>query len=267
MDIEIRELSTFEQFEEIASLQKKIWNLSDVDKISTITLKALTMQYPIMGLVIGTYYDNQIIGFAICFPTRETTTMYGLIMGVLPDFQNSDIGNRMGIKILELCLKQNITKICWTFEPLEAIHGYLYLNKWGAVVVKYEQNYYQLKDEISKKLPLDRFIVDCNLQSNRVIERINKKIEIRSPQKALNEFPIAQWNNLPNQKSVLVEIPQNFQLMKTNEIDKLIEYRKKTRIIFEYYITKQGYFIAEMISGEINGERHNYYLMEKRSFI
>lgn len=267
MDIEIRELSAFEQFEEIASLQERIWNLSDADKISTITLKALTMQYPIMGLVIGAYYNNQIIGFAICFPTREPTTMYGLIMGVLPDFQNSDIGNRMGIKILELCLKQNITKVCWTFEPLEAILGYLYLNKWGAVVVKYEQNYYQLKDEFSKKLPLDRFIVDCNLHSNRVIERINKKIEIRSLQKALHEFPVAQWNNFPGEKSVLVEIPGNFQKMKNGKMEELIEYRMKTRTIFENYITKHGYFIAEIISGEINGEKHNYYLMEKRSFI
>jgi len=53
--------------------------------------------------------------------------MYGLIMGVLPEFQNSEVGNKLGAKIFEICLKENITKFCWTFEPLDSMLGHLYL--------------------------------------------------------------------------------------------------------------------------------------------
>ena len=150
MEIVIKELNTFDQFEEIAELQEKIWNLSDRDKISTITLKALTMKYPVMGLIIGAYHLSKLIGFVICMPTREPTTMYGLIMGVLPEYQNSDVGNKMGIKILEISKKEDISKMTWTFEPLESALGHLYLNKWGAIVVRYQKDYYHLKNELNK---------------------------------------------------------------------------------------------------------------------
>jgi len=267
MEIIIKELFTFKEFEEISELQNKIWNLSDRDIISTITLKALTMKYPIMGLLLGAFHDNKMIGFVICIPTREPNTLYGLIMGVLPEFQNSEVGNKLGIKILEICLKQNVNKICWTFEPLDSILGHLYLNKWGAVAVRYEQNYYQLKNEFNNKLPLDRFIVDCNLQSSRVIERINKKIKTKPVKNVLNEHPVAGVDYFPNEKSVLVKIPSDFNKLKSVDIDKANKFRIITRTIFDEYINKRSYFIAELFSEEIEGERQNYYLMEKRSYL
>lgn len=267
MDIVIKELNSFEQFEEIAELESKIWNLSELDKISTITLKALTMKYPLMGLILGAYHDSKIIGFVICLPTREASTMYGLIMGVLPEYQNSDVGNQLGKKILAIGKKENITKMSWTFEPLESALGHLYLNKWGAIVVRYQKEYYQLKNELNKEFPLDRFIVDCNLQSPRVVEKINNELKLLFVKNALKEFPLAESNYLPKEKSVLVKIPSNFNKLKKEDINQTIEYRYITRTIFEEYINKRTYFIAELITGEINGERQNYYLLEKRSYI
>jgi predicted GNAT superfamily acetyltransferase len=267
MDIVFKELDSFKQFEEIAELQEKIWNLSDRDKISTITLKALTMKYPVMGLILGAYHHSEMIGFVICLPTREANTMYGLIMGILPEYQNSDIGNQLGLKILEIGTKADIAKIIWTFEPLESALGHLYLNKWGAIVVRYEKDYYQLKNEFNKDFPLDRFIVDCNLQSPRVVEKIKKKTKLRSLAEALKEFPQAKSNFFPNEKAVLVKVPSNFNKLKNEDFKEALECRKVTRTIFEEYINKRTYFIAELITEELKGERQNYYLLEKRSYI
>ena len=267
MEIVIKELVTFEQFEEIAELQEKIWNLSDRDKISTITLKAITMKYPLMGLVLGAYYSNKLIGFVICLPTREPNTMYGLIMGVLPEFQNSDVGNQLGMKILEIGVRENISKMSWTFEPLESALGHLYLNKWGAIVVRYQKDYYQLKNEINKNFPLDRFIVDCHLQSPRVIDKIKNRMKMRNLTDALKEFPVVNTDKFPKEKSVLVKIPSNFSKLSNGNHNLALELRNSTRIIFEEYINKRAFFIAELISGELEGERQNYYLLEKRSYI
>jgi chorismate synthase len=267
MKILIKELNSFSQFEEIAELQEKIWHLSDRDKISTITLKALTMKYPVMGLIMGAYHRSKLIGFVVCLPTREPSTMYGLIMGVLPEYQNSDVGNQMGLKILEVGKKEDISKMTWTFEPLESALGHLYLNKWGAVVVRYQKDYYQLKNELNKKFPLDRFIVDCNLQSPRVIEKISNKFKKRSVTDVLKEYPLVDSTNFPKEKSVLVQIPSDLNQLIKDDFKKATEYRNVTRRIFEEYINKRTYFIAELISGEKNGERQNYYLLEKRSYI
>jgi predicted GNAT superfamily acetyltransferase len=267
MKIEVKEINSFEQFELISDLQSKIWSLSDRDIVSTITLKAMTMTYPPMGLVLGAFDANRLVGFVVCLPTREPGTLYGLIMGVLPEYQNSDIGNHMGIKILDWCRKKNISKICWTFEPLESAHGHLYLNKWGAVVVRYQQNYYQLRGDFNKQLPMDRFIVDCNILSKRVIDRISQKIESIQLKEALMKFPVADKNNFPDEKSVLVRIPANYQKLKNENIDEAHQYRLTTRSIFEEYIGSRSYFIAELITGEIDGTRQSFYLMENRSYI
>jgi predicted GNAT superfamily acetyltransferase len=267
MDITIKELSSFEEFEEIASLQDRIWHLSDKDKISTITLRSLSMTYPLMGIILGAFHSETMVGFVICMPTREPQTLYGLIMGVLPDYQNSEVGNQLGIKVLEKCLQQNITKICWTYDPLESLHGHLYLNKWGGVVVSYEQNYYQLKNEHTNKIPMDRFIVDCNLKTKRVIERISQKVIPPSVSDVLLKYPIATSSNMPNANEVLVRIPQNFKKLESTQKEQAYASRMETRSIFEEYINKRSYFITNMYSEEMNGERQNYYLMEKRNYL
>jgi predicted GNAT superfamily acetyltransferase len=267
MEIECKELDSFKQFEELSKLQREIWKLSDLDIISTITLKALSMKYPLMGLVMGAFVDEKIVGFVICVPTRETSTLYGLIMGILPEYQKQDIGNKLGIKILEKCLKQGINKICWTFDPLDCVLGHLYLNKWGAVAVKYEKDCYQLVDEQNSKIPQDRFIVDCNLNSNRVIERINKKIELVSLKEAMLHYPVACEDSFPDSLNVLVKIPNNFTKAKISNPETALIQRIQTRTVFDEFITKRKYFIASMLMDEIDGERQFYYLLEKRSYI
>jgi predicted GNAT superfamily acetyltransferase len=267
MEIECRELSTFEEFREILDLQQNIWHLSDRDAISTITLKALSMKYPLMGMVIGAFMKEKLVGFAICVPTREPSTFYGLIMGVLPEFQKQEIGNKLGVKILEKCLKQGIYKICWTFDPLDSVLGHLYFNKWGAVAVKYEKDCYQLTDEFNSKIPQDRFVVDCNLNSNRVIERINKSIELKPLKDAINQFSIATPDYFPDSTDVLVKIPSSFASLKNLYPEEALKQRLQTRLIFDEYISTRKYFIASMLMAEIENERQYYYLMEKRSYI
>jgi len=267
MEIEIKELDSFEQFEELAQLQKKIWHLSDRDQISTITLRALSMKYPIMGLILGAYHNETMVGFVVCTPTRESNTLYGMIMGVFPEYHNFEVGNKLGLKVLEKCTKENITKICWTYDPLDSRLGHLYLNKWGAIAIKYEADYYQLKDEYNSKIPLDRLIVDCHLQSTRVIKKAKKEMETLSLKKALSKFPVADENNFPDEPSILLEIPSDFNILKQTSLEQAVAFRLKTRLVFEEYINNRSYFIAEMLSEKYDGKRNNYYLMEKRNYL
>lgn len=267
MDILVKEIDSFEQFEELAQLQKNIWHLSDRDQISTITLRTLSMEYPIMGIMLGAYHNKKMVGFAVCTPTRESNTLYGMIMGVLPEYHNFEVGNQLGLKILEKCNKENISKICWTYEPLDSRLGHLYLNKWGAIAIKYKANYYQLKDEHNSKLPLDRFIVDCHLQSPRITKRINKEIESLSLSQALSEFPVADANNFPDHPSVLVKIPSDFNKLKQTNLEEAIAFRMSTRLVFEEYINNRAYFIAGMFFEKADGKRENFYLMEKRNYL
>jgi Uncharacterized conserved protein len=267
MNIIVKELDSFGQFEDLARLQKSIWHLSDSDQISTITMRALSMKYPVMGLLLGAYHDQRMIGFVVCMPTREFSTLYGMIMGVLPEYQNSEVGYKLGLKVLEICNKQGVTKICWTYDPLDSRLGHLYLNKWGAIAIRYEADYYQLKDEYNSKVPLDRFIVDCNLQSSRVIGKINKDIEPLTLTQAIKEFPVATANYFPDAPSVLVKIPSNFNELKKSDLEEAIEARMNTRTIFEEYINTRAFFIAGLFSEKIGNQRENYYLMEKRNYL
>ncbi|MCK4662977.1 MAG: GNAT family N-acetyltransferase [Bacteroidales bacterium] len=263
-DILIKELNTFEQFKDCYHLQDKIWNLSDKDKISAITLKALTMRYPQMGIVIGAFIEKM-IGFAVFFPTQEVNTLYGHIIGVLKEYADANIGVKMLMKAQEICSEREIIKICWTYEPLEGRNANLYINKMGAIAVKYEEEYFEVEDELNRGFPIDRFIVDWNIQSKRVVDRINKKTEKKSLSDIIKLYKTVTNHYFPNDKTVLVEIPSDLQKIKKENMTKAIEYRMNTRKIFNEYLNNRGFIISELYSEIINNERRNYYLLEKRN--
>lgn len=268
MNIDIKELKTHDQFLEVLDLQEKIWHLSDKDKISPITLRALAMEYPLMGISLGAYHQSTMVGFVICLPTREPNTIFGLIMGILPEYEGKYIGDKLNNKILEFCQRKGITKICWTFEPLEKNLAQFYIEKYGAIVVKYKEDYYYVEDEINKGLPIDRFIADCNPLSSRVTERIQKKARKELSMADIKKnYQIATSSYAPEKGPVLVEIPSNFQKLKKENPENALAYRLNTRKLFNEYINSKGYYISDFYSAIENGQKRYFYLLEKKSFI
>ncbi|MBN1182703.1 MAG: GNAT family N-acetyltransferase [Bacteroidales bacterium] len=267
MDIKIEELKVHQQFQDVLKLQDKIWQLSDRDKISPITLRSISMEYPLMGISLGAYQKDEMVGFVVCMPTRIPGTLFGLIMGVLPEYEGKNISDKLVAGILKFCIQKNITKLCWTFEPLDQKLAHFYITKYGAIVVKYMPDYYQVEDKLNEGLPIDRFIADISPLSPRVVERVNRKLSEHKTIELFNTIPQATPSDMPNNRSILIEIPNDYQNLKKTNPEKVLSFRNNTRILFDEYINRKKYFISDFISvPDVKNNRY-FYLLENKSFI
>jgi predicted GNAT superfamily acetyltransferase len=79
----------------------------------------------------------------------------------------------------------------------------------------------------------------------------------------MEEYPVATADNFPEADAVLVQIPSDLQKLKKTNLDKALEFRMNTRKIFDEYINNRGFAATELFSERIDGERMNYYLLEK----
>ena len=173
MNIKLIEIKTFKQIVECVKLQNMIWGSSDLENVSPITLRVMTMNYPNTGLLIGIYYEEKMIGFAIYFITDIPNSLYGYILSILPEYSKKGFGFEFHKKLRGLCQSKKIYKIFWTFEPLEGANANLYINKLGAIGVKYKENYFRVKDNLNKGIPLDRLMLEWDIKSQRVINKMN----------------------------------------------------------------------------------------------
>ena len=69
--ITFRSITTEKELQACIELQAKIWGLGPDGCDSLITLKVLSMESPPMGLVMGAFDGDRMVGLVIYLPTRS----------------------------------------------------------------------------------------------------------------------------------------------------------------------------------------------------
>ena len=139
-------------------------------------------------------------------------------------------------------LAQNVDKISWTFDPLESVNGNLYIGKLGGVITRHFMDYYgSVNSRMHSGLPTDRFKVEWNIRDERVQERIE-----RGPGEN------ARRMTEDSEDTKYVEIPFDIQGLKIKDLDRALEWRMKTRGLFDDYIEKQGFIGTDFVHDPVN---------------
>ena len=131
--------------------------------------------------------------------------------------------------------------IRWNFDPLESMNAFFNIHRLGIVSVEYERDIYGTGESgLHKGLSTDRLIATWYLNSDRVIDKMNGK-----------DLPIIEQvlENEPEdftQKTAYIEIPRDIRSLKKTDIDKAIQWRKKTRRLFESAF-QNGYVATEIV--------------------
>ncbi|MCB2187874.1 MAG: hypothetical protein KQJ78_15745 [Deltaproteobacteria bacterium] len=92
MDLEIRELTTPAELEEVVRLQMLVGGLPERHVTSPITLKTLTLPYPRVGLALGAFAGERLVGFTLSFYAAQPELAFGFMLIVDPEFQNLGAG-------------------------------------------------------------------------------------------------------------------------------------------------------------------------------
>jgi predicted GNAT superfamily acetyltransferase len=139
------------------------------------------------------------------------------LAAVVEDLRHRDIGFRMKLAQRQHAVKAGVPLIIWTFDPLQSRNAHLNINKLGAVIRRYEVNYYSegLSTVFDSDVPSDRIFAEWWVSSPHVESVLaGKRPHIENPV-----------------ESVL--IPEDINKVRTISVEEHLKWRLRVREGFQ----------------------------------
>lgn len=277
--ISIRAFRDAAEFHQCEELQRRVWGM---ENISVVPLHLLLTAQKNGGLVLGAF-DEQgaMVGFVFGFlgmTDQGQVKHCSHMAGVMPEYQGQQIGYRLKLAQREQVLAQGLDLATWTYDPLEGMNASLNIGKMGVICRTYLPDVYgDTGIQLHLGLPTDRFEIEWWVRSRRVEKRLESRHGKLTLDKALgmgagraNRTEFGRRGLLrsetdhraPGAEAVLVEIPADFQAIKSADMGLAREWRAQTREIFEHCFNS-GYTVTDFISEVQEGRRHNFYFLQR----
>lgn len=239
--------------------------------------------------LLGAYDGDRMIGFVfgllgtvedldhrIDQVAAARLQMYSAIMGVLPGYQNRGVGYRLKLAQREFALRIGVRLITWTYDPLESLNGFFNVGKLGVVCHRYLRDFHGPMGGINLGLPTDRFHIDWWVTSNRVQMRLSGRrgplgltalqqggaLLVNEAARNATGLPVPPDQFSESQARILlVEIPDNFQLIKQQDMALALAWRMHGRQLLEHYFDNH-YLVTDFVRHqEPGGSFRSYYVL------
>jgi predicted GNAT superfamily acetyltransferase len=169
--VRIAELAELAELEAIRKLFEEIWRPDPTNPPVTLELlRALTKA----GSYASGAYDTvtgELIGACMGFfgPPADRA-LHSHIAGVSVAGRGRSVGFALKLHQRAWCLRQDVTEINWTYDPLIRRNAYFNLVKLGARPTEYLRNFYgEMHDGINAATDTDRVLVRWKLCSDLVV--------------------------------------------------------------------------------------------------
>lgn len=284
MNIEIRRLLRAAEHDQAVELQKSYWGEDAANLVPRNMLHSIS-HYG--GHVLGAFDGGRLVGLVIGFigtdidvdapdarPAMANLLIMSKRMVVLPGYRSRNIGFQLKMAQRDLAIKQAIRLVTWTVDPLLAPNAHLNIRKLGAVVQRYEVNYFGLG--AGDSLRSDRLVVDWWVTQRRVNERARGRGSTLSLQQYFNvNAPIVNradgsraWlrprgiTDVPGSTFALVEIPDRFRELEAADRGLADEWRYHIREVFPQLLAA-GYIVTDFVSGAFEDRLRSFYLLSR----
>jgi predicted GNAT superfamily acetyltransferase len=173
--IGIRDITSIEEMGAVEDLQREIWGCADVDVVPRMMLHPAR---EVGGVLVGAFDGARLVGFAFGFVglERGRVVLHSHMLAVKPEYRGHDLGFRLKVAQRERALAEGVTRMTWTFDPLQSRNAHLNFSKLGVTSDDYRVSYY---GDVSTS-PLhagtgtDRLWVTWQLDSPRVARRLGE---------------------------------------------------------------------------------------------
>ena len=289
---------------DVVELEKRVWEKAGYREVNAPMLY-FELAYLTNGLVLTAfdeglftpaekqamtredpwYEGDRPVGFLCCFADfdHQGPFWYGARMGVDRLYWNKDIGEALVQNLYECARERNIPRVRWTYDPLISRNGHMYMHKMGATVREIGFNYYSAvftNDEFNRGISTDRFLVEWDINSRRVKERmLEGKVppynfgEMR-PENIVNDIVLdAQGLDSPGEKwikgsrfsPIFVEIPYNQDKLLQVDRERAQALRDRCRALFMHYLAR-GYVVDDLVlCREQDGRQRAYYRLAQEA--
>ncbi len=285
-EILLRSPATMAEMHQAEAVQRAAWQVGDLDVVPAHLLHALHHNG---AALVGAFEGERMVGVSLAvLATVESLKdridpvaaarlkMYSVITGVLPAYQNGDIGYRLKVAQRDFAQRIGVRLITWTYDPLLSANGRFNIGKLGAVCQTYLPDFYGDLDGINAGLATDRFQVEWWVTSKRVQSRTTNKWRpirldalLAGGAVLVNDasFNDAGWP-VPSEGMVrrpgtlqLVEIPYDFASLKAADVDLAQRWREHSREVFTTMFDG-GYLVTDFATYEDEqGRDRSFYLL------
>lgn len=163
-DLTVRECTTVEEFDTCVELQREAFGFPDLELSPR---RHLIVSRWAGGWTLGAFAGDRMVGFVHHIAAVRGNEIFGYshIAAVAKDYQNKGVGARLKWAQRERALSEGREFIKWTWNPMLARNAHFNLNRLGAIVDTYIDNFYGIE---TSGLPGDRLFATWTLNSDRV---------------------------------------------------------------------------------------------------
>jgi predicted GNAT superfamily acetyltransferase len=266
--MEIRPLTTLEDFQQCVDMQKEVWGFDDPYDIVPLPLLVVSERND--GIVLGAFEERRMIGFVYSLAGfhQGLKVQWSHMLAVTASHRNTDIGYRLKMEQWHEAKQKGYDVLEWTYDPLESKNAYFNLQKLGCIAKEYEINVYGITSSpLHSGTPTDRLIAHWPTEA------------IRKELPDFNSIPVApaliSVTHFENQALLMdqvilgreeeflfLEIPAEMQRLKTISPTAPLEWRLKTREAFLHYF-ERGYVVYSFLTFRKQEPSRSFYVFKK----
>ena len=159
--VRLAPLTTVEDADRINSVIARTWGGQHLDRE---VIRALALSGNVSW---GAFDDDQIVGFVLGWAGVDEGGLHvhSHMLAAVPDSRHRGVGETLKLAQRAQALDQGIEVMRWTFDPMVARNAWLNLGKLGAVIDRFERDFYgSMADSINEGERSDRFTVVWDLR-------------------------------------------------------------------------------------------------------
>jgi len=169
-DVTIRECTTTEDFQQCIALEREVWKDND---LGIMPIRLYMISRACNAPTIGAFdAAGKLVGFVhtMLALVGRSVAYHSHLAAVRENLRHRDIGFSMKLAQRQAALDAGVPLVMWTFDPLQSRNAHLNINKLGAVIRRYEPNYYGegLSTVFGDGVPSDRVFAEWWVASPHV---------------------------------------------------------------------------------------------------
>ena len=262
IDIVIRDISGQSELRETEELQKVVWGIPDIE---VVPISQMVAAQAAGGCLLGAFDSGILVGFSYGFVSYEKGQMahHSHMLAVKPEYRNCKLGEKLKRAQREFVLRQGISMMSWTFDPLQSLNAYFNFNKLGVVSDQYFVNFYgEDAPSFLHQNDTDRLWVIWNLKEENKVSSIEIEKVKRLVRLSENDIP-QLFDSSEEDKKVAIEIPADINELVKRNSDLAKKWREFTRKAFVNALEK-GFTITDFFRGKRGNSEFGVYLLERK---
>jgi predicted GNAT superfamily acetyltransferase len=266
-EIIIRDIEDVGEMRLVEGLEKEVWGVADLDVVPVTQLVAARHAG---GVLVGAFDRSRMVGFAYGFPGYEGghVTIHSHMLAVKSAYRNHNLGYRLKLAQRDRALSQGITRMTWTFDPLQSLNAHFNFAKLGVISDSYKIDFYGESTSFLHRTGTDRLWVTWMLASERVGNRLARREQPVDMESAVALVRVGEDDSPRSEDSieaiaqdrVAIEIPANITAIEESDADGAALWRRETCRAFTRALDA-GFLIEEFIRGSRDGKPFGAYLL------